>query len=73
MICAAISWYSMFLIVTMKTHIIAKNFVNILVNHVRPIVEMLFNNGDAFSQDDKEPVYTARIVQDWFSEHEDKL
>ena len=50
----------------MKAHIIAKDCVNILVNRVLPMVEMLFPNGDVFSQGDKEPVYTVPIVQDWF-------
>lgn len=73
MIWAAISWYSMGPMITLQGRITGKDYVTILADHVHPMVQCLFPNGDAVYQDDKAPIHTAHIVQDWFCEHEDDL
>lgn len=73
MVWAAISWYSVGPIVTLQGHITAKDYLNVLCDQVHPMVQTLFPKGDAFYQDDKAPVHTARIVQDWFSQHEGEV
>lgn len=73
MIWAAISWYSTGPMVTLHGRITAKDYVTILGDQVHPMVQYLFPNGDAVFQDDRAPVHTAHIVQDWFCEHEDEL
>ena len=72
MIWAAISWYSIVFIVTVKSHTTANFYVIIFADHIYPIVEMFFPNGDLF-QDDKAPVHATRMVQDWFPCYEDQL
>lgn len=73
MVWAAISWFSAGPMITVSGHMTAKTYVNILADQVHPMVQTLFPNGDGVFQDDKAPVHTAHIVQDWFSEHEDDL
>lgn len=73
MVWAAISWFSVGPMITLQGHITAKDYVNILADHVHPMVQTLFPNGDGVFQDDKAPVHTAHIVQDWFAEHEDEV
>ena len=59
--------------ITMQGRITAKDYVTILADNIHPMVRFLFPHGDAVFQDDRAPVHTARIVQDWFSEHEDDV
>lgn len=73
MVWAAISWYSMGPMITLHGRITAKDYVSILADHVLPMVQYLFPNGNAVYQDDRAPIHTARIVQDWFCEHEKDL
>ncbi|GBM19795.1 hypothetical protein AVEN_208664-1 [Araneus ventricosus] len=70
---AAISWFFVGPTFTSQSHIKAKDYVTILADQVHPMVQTLFPNGVGVFQDDKAPVHTAHIVQDWFSEHEDEL
>ena len=58
-------------IVTVKKHITAKNFVNILSNHVNRMVKMLFLHDDVLFQDNKASAHLAWIDQDWISKYEE--
>ena len=40
------------------------------VDHVHPIVQTLNPEGGAMYQDDNGPIHTARLMKDWFDEHE---
>ena len=73
MIWAAISWYSAGPIITLHGHVTARDYVTILSDQLHPMVQTLFPDGDAVFQDDRAPVHTAHIVQDWFDEHEDEV
>jgi len=70
---AAISWYFADPIITLNVQIAAKNYMDILGNQVRPVVQMFLPNNDAMFQDDIPPMHTARSVHSWFEEHEDAL
>lgn len=73
MIWAAISWYSAGPIVTLKGRVTAKNYTDILADHVHPMLQILFPEGDVIFQDDNAPIHAARCVQAWFQEHEDEV
>jgi hypothetical protein len=68
-----ISWYSVGPIISFHGRITASEYVNILGNQVHPMIQSLFPNNDAVLQDDTVPIHTARTVQSWFEEHDDKL
>jgi hypothetical protein len=70
---AATSWYSAGPIITLNGQIAASDYVEILGNQVRPVVQMILPNNHAIFQDDIPPMHTARSVQSWFEEHEDAL
>ena len=70
---AATSWYSAGPIITLNGQIAASDFVDVLGNQVRPVVQMFLPNNDAVFQDDILPMHTARSVHSWFEEHEDAL
>ena len=70
---AAISCYSAGPIITLNGQIAASDYVDILGNQVRPVVQMFLPNNGAIFQDDIPPMLTARSVQSWFEEHEDAL
>lgn len=69
MVWAAISWFSAGPIIVLQGTVTASEFVTIFDDHVHLMVQSLFPDGDYVYQDDKSPVYTAEIIQDWFSEH----
>jgi len=69
----ATSWYSAGPTITLNGQIEASDYVDILGNQVRPVVQMFFPNNDAVFQHDIPPMHTARSVQSWFEEHEDAL
>ena len=70
---AAISCYSAGPIITLNGQIAASDYVDILGNQVRPVVQMFLPNNGAVFQDDIPPMHTARSVNAWFEEHEDAL
>jgi hypothetical protein len=65
------SWYIVGPVITMNGRITNSKYVDTLGNQVHPMVQMLFLNNDAFSQDDNSPIHIARSVQSWFEEYED--
>ena len=73
MIWAATSWYSVGPTITLNGQIAARDYVDILGNQLRPVVQMFLPNNFAGFQDDIPPMHTARSVQSWFEEHEDAL
>jgi hypothetical protein len=60
MILTATSWYSVGPIITLNGQIAAIDYVEILGNQVRPVVQMFPPNNHAIFQDDVPPVHTAR-------------
>lgn len=58
MVQAAILWFSVGPMITLKGHITAKNYVNMLANKVHPRVKTLLPNGDGVSQDGTKPLFT---------------
>ena len=67
---AATSWYSAGTIITLNGQIAASDYVDILGNQVRPVVQVFLPNNDTVFQNDIPPMYTARSVHSWFEEHE---
>jgi len=65
---AAISSYSAGPIITLKGRLTTSDYVDILGNQVRPMVQMLFPNKETIFQGS-----TTKSVQSWFKEHEDAL
>ncbi len=67
---AAITWHSLGPILVLDGCITAKDYQNILEDHVHPMVQTLYPEGGAMYQDDNAPIHTARCVTEWFDEHE---
>jgi hypothetical protein len=61
--------YSVGPIVTLHGRITAREYVDRLGNHVRPMIQTLFPNNDA----DNVTIHTAGTVQSRFEEHEGEL
>jgi len=70
---AATCCYSADPIITLNGQIAASDYVDVLDNQMRPVVQMFLPNNDAILQDDIPPMHTARSVHSWFEEHEDAL
>jgi hypothetical protein len=59
--------------VTLHGQITAREYMDKLGNQMHPMIQTLFPNNDAVSQDDNVAIHTAGTVQSWFEEHEGEL
>ncbi|GBM39865.1 Transposable element Tc1 transposase [Araneus ventricosus] len=51
----------------------AANYLNIIVDQLRPYMAFVFPNGNGIFQQDNAPCHKARIVLEWFEEHTDEF
>ncbi|GFX24140.1 transposable element Tcb1 transposase [Trichonephila clavipes] len=70
MVWGAISWCGLGTLVTLHGKVKAAHYVNILGDQVHPFVQTSFPGESPLYQDDNVPIHTAKIVQEWFAEHE---
>ncbi|GFV93530.1 transposable element Tcb1 transposase [Trichonephila clavipes] len=70
MVWGAISWRGLGPLVTLHGKVKAAHCVNILGDQVHPFVQTSFPGECPLYQDDNAPIHTAKIVQEWFAEHE---
>ncbi|GFS90233.1 transposable element Tcb2 transposase [Trichonephila clavipes] len=68
----AISWRGLGPLVTLHGKVKAAHYVNILRDQVHPFVHP-FPGEFPLYQDDNAPIHTAKIVQEWFAEHEGEV
>ena len=73
MVLAAISWNSVGLIVSLQCRINSKVYLNILGDHVHPIDQVLFSDGDGIFQDKNVSIQTAHVVKNCHKKHESVL
>jgi hypothetical protein len=73
MVWAAISWNSLGPIVALHGMINSKDYLNILGDHVHPVVQALFIDVDGIFHDDNVPIHTAHVVKNLYEEHESEL
>jgi hypothetical protein len=59
-------------IITLNGRITARKYVGRLGNQAHLMIQTLFPNNDAVSQDDNALIHTAGTVQSWFKEHDDE-
>ncbi|GFY06210.1 transposable element Tcb1 transposase [Trichonephila clavipes] len=69
----AISWRGLGPLVTLHGKVKAAHYVNILRDQVHPFVQTSFPGECPLYQDDNAPIHTAKIVQEWFAEHEGEV
>ncbi|GFX74073.1 transposable element Tcb1 transposase [Trichonephila clavipes] len=69
----AISWRGLGPLVTLHGKVKAAHDVNILGDQVHPFVQTSFPGECPIYQDDNAPIHTAKIVQEWFAEHEGEV
>ncbi|GFX21269.1 transposable element Tcb2 transposase [Trichonephila clavipes] len=73
MVWEAISWRGLGPLVTLHGKVKAAHYVNILRDQVHPFVQTSFPGECPLYQDDNAPIHTAKIVQEWFAEHEGEV
>ncbi|GFU92174.1 transposable element Tc1 transposase [Trichonephila clavipes] len=73
MVWGATSWRGLGPLVTLHDNVKAAHYVNILGDQVHPFVLTSFPGECPLYQDDNAPIHTAKIVQEWFAEHEGEV
>ena len=70
---ASISWNFLGPIFALHGRINSKDYLNILGDHVHPIVQVLFLDGHGIFQDDNASMHSAHVVKNWFKQHGSEL
>ena len=70
MVWAATSWNSLDLIISLHGGINSKDYLNILEDHVHPMVQALFPDGDDIFQNYNSPINTAHLAKNWYKEYD---
>ncbi|GFY11132.1 transposable element Tcb1 transposase [Trichonephila clavipes] len=74
MVWGAISWRGLGPLVALYGKVKSAYYVNILgITQVHPFVQTSFPGECPLYQDDNAPIHTAKIVQEWFAEHEGEV
>ena len=68
MVSAVISWNYFGLIVVLHGRINSQDYLSILRDHVYPMVQALFPDGDIY-QDDNSPIHSVHVVKNWCDKH----
>ena len=66
MVLAAISWNYLNLIDALLGRINSKDFLNTLGDHIHPMIQALFPDGDGIFQDDNASIHTAHVVKNLY-------
>jgi hypothetical protein len=51
-------------------HLKSDDYLDILGNHVHPLIDFYFADGTGIFQDDSACIHRTHVVQSWFNEHE---
>jgi len=54
-------------------HLNATNYLSIVSDHVHLFMSNMYPSSDGYFQQDNAPCYKARIISDWFLEHDKKV
>ena len=69
MVWGMFSWHDLGPLIPVE-HLNSTTCLSIIADQVHPIMLMAYPSGDGFFQQDNVPCHGARIVQEWFQEHE---
>nr|KAF6378858.1 hypothetical protein mMyoMyo1_009748 [Myotis myotis] len=70
MIWGMFSWHDLGPLIHVEQCLNSTTCLSIVADQVHPTMLMAYPNGDGFFQQDNAPCLGARIVQEWFQEHE---
>nr|KAF6360109.1 hypothetical protein mMyoMyo1_011067 [Myotis myotis] len=70
MVWGMFSWHDLGSLIHVEQRLTSTAYLSIIADQVHPIMLMAYPNGDGFFQQDNGPCHGARIVQEWFQEHE---
>lgn len=73
MVWGAISWQTLGPLIVLEGRVTAKDYRTILEDHLHSMVQTLFSDGGAVFQDDNCPIHTAKLVTEWFDEHDSEV
>ena len=71
--CVTISWNFPCSIAALHGRINSKDYLNILGDHIHPMVQALFSYGDGIFKDNNAPICIAHVVKNWNEDHESEL
>ncbi len=60
-------------LVPIKHCLIATAYLSIVANHVHPIMTTVYPSSDGYLQQDNVPCHKAKIISDWFLEHDNEF
>ncbi len=73
MLWAMFCWGTLGPIIPIAQFLTALRYLNFVADQVHPFMTTVFPPGDGRYQQDNAPCHTARIVKEWFKEHDGKF
>nr|KAF6355158.1 hypothetical protein mMyoMyo1_011357 [Myotis myotis] len=70
MVWGMFSWHDLGPLIRVEQRLNSTTYLSIVADQVHPIMLMAYPNGDGVFQQDNVPCHSARIVHEWFQEHE---
>ncbi len=73
MVWGVFSWHTLGPLIKVEQCLNATGYLNIIANQVHPFMAAVYPSANGFFQQDNAPCHKARIVQEWFHEHDSGL
>ncbi|KAK0143178.1 Transposable element Tcb2 transposase [Merluccius polli] len=73
MVWGIFSWHTLGLLVPIEHRVKATDYLSIVADHVHPFMTTVYPSSDGYFQQDNAPCHKARIISDWFLEHDNEF
>ncbi len=67
------SWHTLGPLVPIEHRLYATAYLSIVADHVHPFISTVYPSSDGYFQQDNAPCHKARIISDWFLEHDNEF
>uniref|UniRef100_A0A9J8AZF2 Tc1-like transposase DDE domain-containing protein n=2 Tax=Cyprinus carpio carpio TaxID=630221 RepID=A0A9J8AZF2_CYPCA len=73
MVWGMFSWHTLGPLVPIGYHLNATAYLSIVSDHVHPFKTTIYPSSDGYFQQDNAPCHKARIISNWFLEHDNEF
>ncbi|KAK0141842.1 Transposable element Tcb1 transposase [Merluccius polli] len=71
--CCCMGNIGQMMVVPIEHRVKATDYLSIVADHVHPFMTTVYPSSDGYFQQDNAPCHKARIISDWFLEHDNEF